>query len=112
MHKNNVPGVAHAPFNFMEKAHYSSRDSVAWSAIGLIYGKRLLTVFYTISTGSNYGLLKAVLLTCFVGYPVTVNSKSPVSRITGWNKLQERSWTTRELNTLFMMPHIFTRTAV
>jgi len=112
MHKNNVPGVARVPYNFMGKTHYPSKDSVAWSATALMYGKYLLTVFYTNNTGSNYGLLKAALLSCFVSYLVTVNSKSPASRIIGSNKLQVRSWTTKKLSTLFLMPLIFIRTAV
>jgi hypothetical protein len=111
MHKNNVPDVARVPFNFMGKTHYPNKDTVAWYATALIYGKYLLTVFYTISIGSSYGLMKAARLSCFVKYPAIVSSKSPVSRITGSNKLQKRNWTTLELNTLFMMPLIFTRTA-
>lgn len=112
MHKNNVPGVALGSFSFMGKAHYPSKDTIAWYATALMYGKYLLTVFYTISIGSSYGLLKAAQLSCFVSYPAIVNSKSPASRITGSDRLQKRNWTASKLNTLFMMPLIFIRTAV
>jgi hypothetical protein len=111
MHKNNVPGVARVPFNFMGETHYPSKDTVAWYATALTYGKYLITEFYTISIGSSYGLMKAAQLSCFVSYPVIVNSKSPGSRTIGSNKLQKKNWTTLKLNTLFMMPLIFTRTA-
>jgi hypothetical protein len=111
VNKNSVRGVTHLLYNYMEKAHYPSNDSVAWFATILTYGKYLLTDFYTNSIGSNYGLLKAAPLSYFVSYPVTVSSKSPVSRITGSNKLQKRRLTTTKSDTLFMMPLIFTRMA-
>lgn len=112
MHKNNVHDAAHGSFNFMGKAHCPSKDIIAWYATTLMYGKYLLIVFYTISIGSSYGLLKAAQLSYFVSYPAIANSKSPASRITGSDRLQKRNWTTSKLNTLFMMPLIFTRTAV
>ena len=112
MHKNNVPGVARVPYNFMGKTHYPSKDSVAWSAEGLISGKCLITELCTISIGSNCGSLRAVLLSYFVGCLATVEANLTASRITGLDKLPKSKRTTPKPNTWSMMLPTFIKRGV
>ncbi len=112
MHKNSALGAARIPYNSMEEVHYISKDSVAWSVKGLMSGKYLITAFYTISTGSNCGSLRAALLSYFAGCPATVEANLTASRITGLNKLPKSKRTTPKSNTWSMMPPTFIKRGV
>lgn len=112
MHKNSVPGVARMPSNSMEELRYTSKDSVAWSVKGLMSGKYLITAFYTISTGSNCGSLRAALLSYFVGCPATVEANLTASRIIGLNKLPKSKRTTPKSNIWSLMLPTFIKRGV
>jgi hypothetical protein len=112
MHKNNVLDVDHILSSVMEEISYTSKGFIAWSVIGLIFGKYLITVLYTISTGSNCGSLRAALSSYFVGCPATVNSNLTALRNTGLNKLLKSSRTTPKSAIWSMMRLTFTRTGV
>jgi hypothetical protein len=112
MHKNSVPGVAQILSSSMEEMHFTSKDSVVWPVIILISGKCLITALYTFNTGLNCGLLRAALLSYFVGCPAIVEANLTVSKITGLDRHQKSSQITLQSAIWSMTQLTFTRKGV
>lgn len=111
MHKNDVPTAAQGSFSETEKPRSTNSDSDVRDVSAHLFGRYLLTAGLNISTGSSYGLRRAIQFGCYVSYLAIVSLSSVVSKITGSVKTQRNTLITHGSVTWSMTAPISIRTA-
>ena len=96
----------------MEKLIKINKDFVAIDVLKPTFGKKLTTKIIVNSTGSNYGLVRAILYGSSVLSLAIANQNYIASKTTGLILLQKRILIFLNINILFMMGLISIRRGV
>ena len=96
----------------MEKLIKINKDFVVIDVLKHTFGKKLITKIIVNSTGSNYGLVRAILYGSSVLSLAIANQNYIASKTTGLSLLQKRILIFLNINILFMMGLISIRRVV